>query len=138
MNMIIVDRRTKVILRMTDYELWEANLIPERMVMNISDHDPWLTCLLSYIILAWLQSGTILTHADTASIPMSMLGWISRTNFFYKVGRIVTLGSRYTYVNTSIWFWFIHPGSRIEAISVQDIISHYFEFFWIFEIYFGN
>jgi len=37
MNMTIVDRRTKVILRMTDYELWEVNLISGHMVILLAD-----------------------------------------------------------------------------------------------------
>ena len=127
MNMTIVDRRMKVIWRIIDYELWKVNLIPGLMVILLTDeyvgHDSWLTWVISY----WHDcgSGTILTHADAASIHMSMPGWISRTKLFYKVDRIVTLGSRYTYVNTSIWWWFNHPASRIEAISTQDVISHY-------------
>jgi len=93
MNMTIVDRRTDVILRITDYELWEVNLIPELMVMNMSDHDPWLTCY--WVISFWHDcgSGTILTHGDAALIICRCLAEFRGRNSFYKVGRIVTLGS---------------------------------------------
>jgi len=67
---------------MTDYELWKVNLIPGLMVMNMLDHDPWLTW---YWVISYRYdygSGTILTHADTALIHMSMSGRISRTKFF--------------------------------------------------------
>ena len=37
MNMTIVDRKIKVILRMTDYELWEVNLIHGLMMILLAD-----------------------------------------------------------------------------------------------------
>ena len=37
MSMTIVDWRTKVIFRITDYELWEVNLIHGLMVILLAD-----------------------------------------------------------------------------------------------------
>ena len=37
MNMTIVDQKTKIISRMTDYELWKVNLIHGLMVILLAD-----------------------------------------------------------------------------------------------------
>ena len=59
---------------MTDYELSKVNLIPGLVVMNMLDHDQWLTW---YWVISYRYdcgSGTILTHADATSIHISIPG----------------------------------------------------------------